>query len=332
MQRILSLVATSLMFGSLACGPAEESPGSVDTAAPGSFADQLVGTYRLEVIEGRDDNGEWVFEPPERTGYIMYDSTGFMAVQIMPVGRKPYAGEQPTPDEAVAAIYTDGLTARSTYSAYHGPYSVDAATSTVTHHRDRHLNPNNTGVDAVRHATLSGNDVILSTPADAPNGEFERHLIWRRQPDIPDMPEVERQFVGFWRLVSREHRTLDGELVSTEEGRTGYIVYTSTGHMAVQMMQPDRKQFASSTPTPQEALGALTSFTNYFGTFSVDEAAGTVTHEREGNLNPGQINDVIRYWSFSDNRLILKGPPTTLDDGRQVQFINTWERVVGPSQ
>jgi hypothetical protein len=53
----------------------------------------------------------------------------------------------------------------------------------------------------------------------------------------------------------------------------------------------------------------------------VDVQAGTVTHYRKGNINPGAITDVVRRYEFvGDNRVILnpvENPANKL----------TWERV-----
>jgi hypothetical protein len=75
------------------------------------------------------------------------------------------------------------------------------------------------------------------------------------------------------------------------------------------------------TATGQEAKAALIGYTAYFGTYTVDVQAGTVTHYRKGNINPGAITDVVRRYEFvGDNRVILnpaENPANKL----------TWERV-----
>ncbi|MGA7772979.1 MAG: lipocalin-like domain-containing protein, partial [Pseudolabrys sp.] len=112
--------------------------------------------------------------------------------------------------------------------------------------------------------------------------------------------------------------------VNPDRGRhpTGFIVYDRSGNMAVQIM-PDRNRpkYAGAQPTPEEAKAALTGYTAYFGTYTVDVQAGTVTHYRKGNINPGAITDVVRRYEFvGNNRVILnpvKNPANKL----------TWERV-----
>lgn len=102
------------------------------------------------------------------------------------------------------------------------------------------------------------------------------------------------RFVGTWRLVS--------------ETTTGMMIYDNLGNMAAQVM-PNRvrRKYAAAEPTPEEAKDAITGYLAYFGTFSVDEQARTVTHHRQGNINPGQVgDDVVRTYVFESNdRLIL---------------------------
>jgi hypothetical protein len=64
----------------------------------------------------------------------------------------------------------------------------------------------------------------------------------------------------------------------------------------------------------------LAGYTAYFGTYTIDEAARTVTHHRTGNLNPGGLGDFVRRYEFvTEDRLIL----------RPLESTNalTWERL-----
>jgi len=49
------------------------------------------------------------------------------------------------------------------------------------------------------------------------------------------------QLVGTWRLISRVVRLEDGTAVQEGLGTTpkGYLIYDSSGHMAVQLLRPD---------------------------------------------------------------------------------------------
>jgi hypothetical protein len=135
----------------------------------------------------------------------------------------------------------------------------------------------------------------------------------------PAYSDTAKRFVGTWRLVSI---TADGKMDPNRGPRpTGMIYYDAKGNMAVQIM-PDRPRpkFAAASPTPDEAKAAMVGYTAYFGTFSIDERARTVTHHRTGNINPGAFGDFVRRYEFaSEDRLIL----------RPVESMNalTWERI-----
>lgn len=99
------------------------------------------------------------------------------------------------------------------------------------------------------------------------------------------------------------------------------MYYDSKGQMAVQIM-PDRSRpkYADSLPTPDEARKAILGYTAYFGAYTVDERNRTVTHHREGNINPGGLGDFVRRYEFlSNDRIILRPVESTSE--------LTWERV-----
>ena len=130
--------------------------------------------------------------------------------------------------------------------------------------------------------------------------------------------DAAKRLVGTWRLVDIKN---NGKMDHRGPRPTGLIYYDANGNMAAQIM-PDRPRpkFAGSQPTPQEAKEALAGYTAYFGTYTVDEKAGTVTHYRKGNINPGDPKVVVRRYEFvSPDRIILR--PVESKDAL------TWERV-----
>ncbi len=146
------------------------SPLTISTTR---IEDRFVGTWSFVSIERRGPNGETIpFENPFTDGLIMYTPTGRMSVQLMRGGRQEYAGDRPTDEEAQAAL--------ATYTAYYGPFTVNEAEGTVTHHRQTHLNPGSV-LDVVRAYRFSGNRLMLTPPSRVVNGEeLTTTLTWER--------------------------------------------------------------------------------------------------------------------------------------------------------
>ena len=127
-------------------------------------APRLVGTWRLVSVEG-SKLAPYRGERP--TGFLCYDASGNMAVQIMPDRKRSrYAGELPTAEEARDALLG--------YTAYFGTYQVDEKTRTITHHRTGNINPGKFG-DFVRRYEFLSDDKIVLMPVESNAG-----LIWER--------------------------------------------------------------------------------------------------------------------------------------------------------
>ena len=137
------------------------------------------------------------------------------------------------------------------------------------------------------------------------------------------------RFVGTWSLVSTEQRNAAGEVLPPasaapgNQNRVGYIVYDPAGYMAVSIMPTSRKRNAGPQPTDEEVKETITGYAAYFGTFTVNEAEGTVTHHLQGSLNPGMAADQKRFFELSGNRLTLRPPAAA--NGNQSRL--TWERM-----
>ena len=293
----------------------------------GGDRDKFVGTYRLVTTETKDEKGQWVPNPRSNSlGYILYDATGQMAAQIMPRDRKKYAANEPTPDEARAAIQG--------YAAYFGTFIVNESEKYVIHRREGQLNPGG-DTDLKRFYEFVGNRLILTpAPAGAPSEPGNNRLIWERLPEVP-LSATGKQFVGFRRLaysertVERTPTAGDGPSAQArterDSSRRGFIAYTPTGHMAVQIVRPNRQKYAGQTPTPEEAKAALQTYTSYFGRFSVDEAGKFVIHHQDGHLNPNTAGaDAKRFFQFDGTRLTLR-PPSTTNNGETVTNRLIWE-------
>jgi hypothetical protein len=128
--------------------------------------------------------------------------------------------------------------------------------------------------------------------------------------------EVADQLLGAWRYVGSR---VDGANKPRGAHPKGLIYYGPHGEMSVQIAPDVERKRAGPVATADEAKLALTDYVAYFGTYTIDERAGTVTHHRAASLQPGDASDVVRRYEFVGDRLILRPPNSTLEV--------TWERI-----
>lgn len=146
-------------------------------------AKKFVGFYRLVHTDTyREKDGKEVFHGDKNysragTSYIIYTPTGHMMAHLMnKEGRTPYAGAQPTPDEALKAYQTYGgyFGRFTTYESYTPPF--------LMHHQQGTLRPGGE-VDATkRFYQFTGNILRLAPPPTRNDaGEMTQgHLYWER--------------------------------------------------------------------------------------------------------------------------------------------------------
>ncbi|MBI3303272.1 MAG: lipocalin-like domain-containing protein [Deltaproteobacteria bacterium] len=175
----LALVPLCLAQAGAEKTEAKPQPGKTQTATSTHGAtSKFVGTWKLVSIDARRPNGEAAPDRygPNTIGFIMYDATGRMAVQIMRPARPSFASgqvDQATPEEIKAAF--DG------YGAYFGTYEVHETEGFVIHHVEGSLFPNNVGTDQKRFFELSGDQLILKPPPQQVAGEQQIvRITWQR--------------------------------------------------------------------------------------------------------------------------------------------------------
>src|SRR6266849_10399061 len=140
------------------------------------------------------------------------------------------------------------------------------------------------------------------------------------------------QLVGTWRLISRVVRLEDGTAVQEGLGTTpkGYLMYDSSGHMAVQLLRPDRPtaidcSSSGAAPSDNSPL-LLNGYEAYFGTYTIDETNHTVTHHLEGALAAADVGrNLIRQFRVSGDKLTIVVRTSSAKE-RQIRTL-TWERV-----
>lgn len=124
-----------------------------------STPDPLSGTWRLLRYEAWDSRGRisTPFGDPA-AGYAVFDATGHAFIQLtrtpaVPPFASPVA---PTPDELRAAYFG--------FAAYHGTYTIDGASQTVTIHVEGSSLPSYTGTQQVRPFRIDGDTLTLGVP------------------------------------------------------------------------------------------------------------------------------------------------------------------------
>lgn len=140
-------------------------------------------------------------------------------------------------------------------------------------------------------------------------------------------------FVGTWQLREACALAEGGRRVPSPLGTRvlGQIIYDAAGNMSAQLMSAERPRFSSRNPdecAAEEFREAFLGFTSYWGTYRIDEAAGTVTHTVIGASAPSWPgSEQVRFYEFSERTLTLRTPPIRGRDGvKQVQML-VWERV-----
>ena len=127
------------------------------------------------------------------------------------------------------------------------------------------------------------------------------------------------ELLGVWRLLAFGPF---GESVS------GQVIYHPEGRMSLHILRRERPAFAAQglgNATPEEAKAALDGYIGYFGRYTVDEEAATVTHHIEGSATPNTIGEgLVRHYEVSGDRLTLRvmGDPPAGGSG-----IVEWERA-----
>ena len=143
---------------------------------------------------------------------------------------------------------------------------------------------------------------------------------------------IASSFAGAWRLVSCEARDSSGRIqYPFGERAAGQLFYDAAGSMSAHLMKGDRTPFAAADPalgSDAEVRDAFDGYVAYFGTYSIDDTASTVTHHVAGASFPNWIGiDLVRRYVFDDEgRLRLSTPPIEVG-GRSLEYVLSWERT-----
>ena len=140
---------------------------------------KLIGAWRLVSVEGTNPIFHFAYDHP--TGLLIYDRSGWMAVQVAVKGdRKPFVNgiASGTLEEKAAAF--------DSYFSYYGTYTLDLKAQTITHHLEGYSYPGGRGRTNVRWFEFHGNDHLLFIPREDGNGgvvdrkNATYKLLWER--------------------------------------------------------------------------------------------------------------------------------------------------------
>ena len=139
------------------------------------------------------------------------------------------------------------------------------------------------------------------------------------------------EILGIWKLKSREDVDATGQIqIDPFLGRDPLgILCFGPNHFAAQFMKRDRSRQENEPQRVQAKNNtvAANGYDAYFGTYNIDEVAGTLTTHLEGSISPANVGSTyVRDARVVDNELIIQ-LPTTAVDGTPITRTNTFVRV-----
>jgi len=139
------------------------------------------------------------------------------------------------------------------------------------------------------------------------------------------------QLVGTWQLVSIEDTFKDGKIgpaVQLGAHPQGFLMYEADGHMCATLVNGDRPAWKDpAKPTDAEKIAYYDTFIAYCGTFTLDSAASTVTHNPSIAWFPPYVGSTQhRPFKLEGNHLIITVTEGISNLGLQKRVL-VWERA-----
>jgi hypothetical protein len=147
----------------------------------------------------------------------------------------------------------------------------------------------------------------------------------------PLTADLVSEILGIWMLKSREDVDAEGQILTDPFlGRDPVgILSFGPSHFAAQFMKRDRsdEENVEQRVQAKNNTAAVNGYDAYFGTYSVDETAGTLATHLEGSISPVNIGKTyIREVRVVNNELIIQLKTTSVD-GVAITRTNTFSRV-----
>jgi hypothetical protein len=147
----------------------------------------------------------------------------------------------------------------------------------------------------------------------------------------PPTANLAATILGIWKLKSREDVDDRGQIhIDPFLGRDppGILCFAPS-HFAAQFMKRDRSHQENVAQAVQAKNNtvAVNGYDAYFGTYRIDEMAGTLTTHLEGSISPANVGNVyVRNVRVVADELIIQ-LSTAAVDGTAVTRTNTFSRI-----
>lgn len=119
---------------------------------------------------------------------------------------------------------------------------------------------------------------------------------------------VRDRAVGTWRMISLEVGDAAGKIEPYGPSPNGLMVITAEGWFTITITRPDLPTFAAGNRergSDEENCAIVRGSIGYFGTYTIDEGASTITCRIEGTTFPNYLGET------QVRRLIFKGDTLT---------------------
>jgi len=176
--RVSSLFALLIVCSGVAFSQSPANPAS------SSVQEKLIGSWSLASRVSTGPDGKVIPDTglaSTPAGILIYDRSGHVAAQLSRKNRTMGIFSQECGEAAQIKGTSDTAQTVLGYDAYFGTYTIDEATSTVTHHLDFAIFPGDIGKDIKRSFTLNGDTLTIkfnTTTKDRVH--VTRTLVWKR--------------------------------------------------------------------------------------------------------------------------------------------------------
>jgi hypothetical protein len=153
----------------------------------------------------------------------------------------------------------------------------------------------------------------------------------KKGPLPPPTANLATAILGVWKLKLREDVDGGGQIHLDPFLGTNPlgIICFAAGQFAAQFMKRDRSREDSTAQRAQTKnnTAGVNGYDAYFGTYSIDQTAGTLTTHLEGSISPENIGSTfVREARVVANELIIR-LQTTAVDGTTITRTNTFYHI-----